>query len=59
MRTDALRRHGDRLRGALDAVSAQLRTDDLIALNRSVEMDGATPDRAAREWLVARGLGPK
>jgi osmoprotectant transport system substrate-binding protein len=59
VRTDALRRHGDRLRAALDAVSAQLRTDDLIALNRSVEMDGATPERAAREWLAARGLGPK
>jgi osmoprotectant transport system substrate-binding protein len=59
VRTDALRRHGDRLRGALDAVSAQLRTDDLIALNRSVEMDGATPDQAAREWLAARGLGPR
>jgi osmoprotectant transport system substrate-binding protein len=59
VRTDALRRHGDRLRGALDAVSARLRTEDLIALNRSVEMDGATPERAAREWLAARGLGPK
>ncbi len=59
VRTDALRRHGDRLRSALDAVSAQLRTDDLIALNRSVEMDGATPARAAQEWLAARGLGPK
>jgi osmoprotectant transport system substrate-binding protein len=59
VRTDALRRHGERLRAALDAVSAQLRTDDLIALNRSVEMDGATPERAAREWLAARGLGPK
>jgi osmoprotectant transport system substrate-binding protein len=59
VRTDALRRHGDRLRAALDAVSARLRTEDLIALNRSVEMDGATPERAAREWLAARGLGPK
>ena len=59
VRTDALRRHGDRLRSALDAVSAQLRTDDLIALNRAVEMDGATPARAAGEWLAARGLGPK
>ncbi|HWC11275.1 MAG TPA: ABC transporter substrate-binding protein [Acidimicrobiales bacterium] len=58
VRTDTLRRHGERLRAALDAVSAQLRTDDLIALNRSVEMDGATPARAAREWLAARGLGP-
>ena len=59
VRTDTLRRHGDRLRSALDAVSGQLKTDDLIALNRSVEMDGATPARAAQEWLAARGLGPK
>ena len=59
VRTEVLRRHGDRLRAALDAVSAKLHTDDLIALNRSVEMDGATPAQAARDWLAARGLGPK
>ncbi len=59
VRTDALNRHGDRLRTALDTVSAQLRTDDLIALNRAVEMDGGRPEDVARGWLAAKGLGPK
>jgi osmoprotectant transport system substrate-binding protein len=38
------------MRTALDAVSAHLTTDDLVALNRSVEVDGLTPARAAARW---------
>jgi osmoprotectant transport system substrate-binding protein len=43
VRTQALGRWGERMRTALDAVSARLTTDDLVALNRAVEVDGLTP----------------
>jgi len=58
VRTDALNRHGERLAGVLDSVSAQLGTDDLIDLNGRVGADGVAPRDAAREWLAAHGLGP-
>ena len=50
VRDDVLDRWGDRLRDALDAVSARLTTEDLIALNRAVETDGLSPEQAAAEW---------
>jgi osmoprotectant transport system substrate-binding protein len=59
VRNEALGRHGDRLRQALDAVSAQLHTEDLIDLNRRVETDGSKPADAAREWLAQHGMGPR
>ena len=59
VRTDALRRNGDRLAAVLDSVSAQLGTDDLVALNGQVDEEGVAPADAAREWLAARGLGPR
>lgn len=54
VRTAVLDRWGDRLRRALDGVSARLTTQELIALNRAVEVDGRTPAWAARQWLDAR-----
>jgi osmoprotectant transport system substrate-binding protein len=44
----------DRLRDALDAVSAQLTTLDLVGLNRAVAVDGASPREAALRWWDGR-----
>jgi osmoprotectant transport system substrate-binding protein len=48
--------YGDRVRGALNAVSAQLTTEELIALNKRVEIDGEDPDQVAADWLAAKGV---
>lgn len=40
----------------LDAVSAKLTTDDLIALNVSVISNKTDPDAAAKAWLKTNGL---
>jgi osmoprotectant transport system substrate-binding protein len=50
VRTAVLDRWGDRLREALDGVSSRLTTQELVALNRAVEIDGLAPDEAARQW---------
>jgi osmoprotectant transport system substrate-binding protein len=54
VRTAALDRWGDRLRDALDAVSARLTTADLINLNRAVEVEGMSPADAAARWWHGR-----
>ena len=48
VRREVLRRYGDALVALVDRVSAQLQTSDLIALNRQVDVDGATPTRGPR-----------
>ena len=53
VRTTLAEEAGGRLRSALDAVSAQLTTVDLITLNRSVA-DGHTPREAAARWWDGR-----
>jgi osmoprotectant transport system substrate-binding protein len=50
VRTASVDRWGAKLRTAFDAVSARLTTDDLVELNRSVELDGLTPEKAAARW---------
>ena len=57
VRTDALRRHGERVRQVLDAVSANLHTEDLVALNRQVDVDGRPTAEVARAWLAQHELG--
>ena len=42
---------------ALDAVSASLTTEKLIALNRRVDIDRKSPEAAAEEFAAAEGLG--
>ena len=42
--------------GALNAVSAQLTTQDLIDLRTKVEVDKQDPAAVAKEWLTAKGL---
>jgi osmoprotectant transport system substrate-binding protein len=54
VRRDVLDHWGDRLRGALDAVSARLTTADLINLNRAVEVEGMSPADAAARWWHGR-----
>ena len=53
VRTAVLDRVGDRLRAALDATSARLTTQVLVALNRSVEFGGLTPAEAAARWWAS------
>ena len=49
--------YSDQLAQVLDGVSAQLTTDDLIALRDRVEGDEkASADTAAKEWLTRKGL---
>lgn len=57
IRSTVLERHGDALRDAVNAVSGLLTTEELVALNRRVDLDGQTPHEAARAWLSLRGLG--
>jgi osmoprotectant transport system substrate-binding protein len=49
VRTATLDRWGE-LRVALDEVSARITTNDLVQLNRAVELDGLTPAEAAARW---------
>jgi osmoprotectant transport system substrate-binding protein len=58
VRVDALHRNAG-LQPVLDGVSAQLTTDDLIALNRRVDVDHVTSRVAAHDWLAAHGLALK
>jgi osmoprotectant transport system substrate-binding protein len=50
VRAAAIDRWGDGLATALEAVSARLTTNDLVRLNRAVELEGLTPAEAAARW---------
>ncbi len=50
VRAAAAERWGAPLRAALEETSARLTTDQLIELNRAVELDGLTPAEAAASW---------
>ena len=56
VRASVLERHGDTLRQAVDGVSRVLTTDQLVNLNRQVDVDGESPRQAARSWLARHGL---
>ncbi len=56
VRTAVLERYGDTLSNAANAVSRLLTTQDLIELNRRVDVDGDTPSEAAGAWLARHGL---
>jgi osmoprotectant transport system substrate-binding protein len=53
VRTGAIDRWGEELRTALDEVSTLLTTNDLVQLNRAVELEGLTPAEAAARWWSA------
>ena len=57
IRSTVLDHHGDALRDAVNSVSGLLTTEELVGLNRRVDLDGQTPHEAARAWLSLRGLG--
>jgi osmoprotectant transport system substrate-binding protein len=50
VRTEVADRRGEQLTDALNEASARLTTDDLVQLNRWVEIDGLTPREAAVRW---------
>jgi osmoprotectant transport system substrate-binding protein len=43
-------------KSALEAVQGALTTDDLIALDKKVDVDHQDPDQVAGEWLKGKGL---
>jgi osmoprotectant transport system substrate-binding protein len=50
VRTASVDRWGEKLQTALDQVSARLTTNDLVQLNKAVELEGLTPKQAAAHW---------
>jgi osmoprotectant transport system substrate-binding protein len=56
VRTTVLDHHGQRLRAALDSVSAHLTTNHLVELNRRVELDHQDLHTVARSWLAEHRL---
>ncbi len=55
VRTDVVERHPE-LAGIVDQATARLEAEDLVALNRRVDLDRLSPAEAATEWLRANGL---
>lgn len=55
VRTDLLNQAGD-LRGILNNVSSKLTTEDLIQLNKAVDVDRKDAKTAAAEWLKTKGI---
>jgi len=49
----------DDIRKALNKVSSELTTADLIQLNRRADVDKADPEALAKEWLQQHGLTKK
>jgi len=48
--------YGDELVAAIDALSARITTEDLIAWNVETDLEFREPVDVAREWLQAQGL---
>ena len=53
VRTEAL---NDDVEAALNAVSEVLTTEDMIALNKAVDIDGEDPETVAEEFLTEKGV---
>jgi osmoprotectant transport system substrate-binding protein len=51
VRQATLRAYGDRIEKAIAPVTAALTTDEMIKLNRAVEVERRTPAEAAAAWL--------
>lgn len=56
VRDEVIESHGDRFVGVVDAVSRLITTAELRALNASVALEGASPERVAAAWLAKHGL---
>jgi osmoprotectant transport system substrate-binding protein len=57
--SSALARHGKRLAGAVNAVSAQLTSQALLFMGWRVEVAGADVMAEARAWLERHGIQPR
>ena len=55
--TEVLDAYGDQLRDDLNALSAVITTDDLLAWNTETDIAKRESDDVAAEWLEAEGLG--
>ena len=56
LRDELIAAYGDDLVAAIDALSALITTEDLIAWNVQTDLEFREPVDVAREWLTARGL---
>ena len=56
LRDELIAAHGDGLVDAIDALSALITTEDLIAWNVETDLEFREPIDVAREWLTERGL---
>lgn len=56
LRDELIDAYGDELVAAIDALSALITTDDLVAWNVETDLEFREPVDVAREWLTARGL---
>ena len=56
LRDELIDVYGDDLVAAIDALSALITTDDLVAWNVETDLEFREPVDVAREWLTARGL---
>jgi osmoprotectant transport system substrate-binding protein len=56
IREELIAAYGDELVAALDALSALITTEDLVAWNIETDLAFREPVDVAREWLEARGL---
>ena len=56
MRTEVLDAYGDQLAADLDALSAMITTDDLLAWNTETDIEFRESDDVATEWLTEKGL---
>jgi osmoprotectant transport system substrate-binding protein len=46
----------DQVKQALDAISAKITTEELIKLNKLVDVDKQDPEKVANDWLTQQGL---
>ncbi len=56
LRDELIDTYGDDLVAVIDALSALITTDDLVAWNVETDLEFREPVDVAREWLTARGL---
>lgn len=56
VRSEVLEAYGDRLAADLNALSAMITTDDLVAWNVETDIELRESDDVAAEWLAAKGL---
>ena len=56
VRTEVLDAYGAQLATDLNALSAAITTEDLVAWNQATDIDKKEPDAVATDWLTEKGL---